>query len=1149
MSNAAPLQTVASKPLQNGGGASRFLQRKCACGTGASGLTGECKECGKKKLMGLQTKLRVNESGDTYEREADRVAEQVLAQPAHPDVGSAPPRIQRFSGQSSGQIGAAPASVDRVLSSPGRPLEPTLRQDMEQRFGHDFSRVRVHSGGAAEQSAQEVNARAYTVGHDIVFGAGWFAPGTHQGQRLIAHELTHVMQQAGGGIREPVVQRSPDRASDQSKLTKKPRRKIVKMTVSVDQDRIVYDFEEGPSEERAVTQWNVRDPVPGTYRFTEKGEWDDWKPSAPWVWRQNLIDPHLHQVWIVDNPPPRQINDEFEVQIVGGAAGQEVESLYQARKAMDPEIQELLFSEQALPIRSGEDQYIAYQMMRDVERYGITPTELLTYQNEHPETRRAESYAEVRKEFNAFLAQTVARRETGSEQMDRYLEAYGALAGEEESYKKATEPLQYAPFMRGRFTEIAELYRESGEPEKAAQLERAQKYAEEFEAVALDTGRDLLTSLQSVLRVDKRYIAAHDTPAYRRAQWASMHKNLQAARGFADPLYDEARKHGREAAIRRAFPSIDIGGSEFSVQELEALATKEKGDADAYVAQAIPNLRAAPRFKDFPYKSLVQAEDADAIAAIVTHFVEGKSVAVVAAREHLLKRPDQIYRLDTLVAYVKQKIGADQDPIFDQVLRDRAAAIEARESWIDDLLMLLSIALSFVPGVGLVALTARAVALGADVMAFNRALDAYNQQAIAFNAGLSSEAPSPVGVYLAALGPVASGASLAGDIAKAAAGGADVAKTAARSAREVQSGAETALETAADVRPPSGQASIPPAELPITEPVPLGTIKPAGEAPTTAAPTSHAVEPSKPPPSHVPPEAGRPPEPRLGGATAEGSGEAFTHEIYPQTPMPTPEYRKGGVREESRVIGEGAPAKSTATGTTREDLQDVLDEASGGTVTGSRSPGDPSHLTEVDPKQLRELRTRPEPQRPTPVLELPESVEAAKAAGVPDEVYGGGTVFTRENFPELIPDRPLPRGKAAPDIQPPGQELERGVAGRRPTSAPDPSHLHHTELQGDVELIRRNIEAAGGRIDEVAINRTQRAGTAADPTRVSAATRPDLQLAVIDGQLNGRRIVIEYDKAPGTRAMAHARGVLAKDPDAIVILKIVGFEPRQIRVP
>ena len=144
----------------------------------------------------MQPQLKLNEPGDSYEQEADRIADQVLATPTHPAINGAPPRIQRFSGESNG-LDTAPASVDRTLASPGRPLDPALRRDMEQRFGHDFSGVRVHSGTAAQQSAQDVNAIAYTVGHNIVFGADRFAPGTHEGRRLLAHELTHVVQQSG----------------------------------------------------------------------------------------------------------------------------------------------------------------------------------------------------------------------------------------------------------------------------------------------------------------------------------------------------------------------------------------------------------------------------------------------------------------------------------------------------------------------------------------------------------------------------------------------------------------------------------------------------------------------------------------------------------------------------------------------------------------------------------------------------------------------------------------------------------------------------------------------------------------------------------------------------------------------------------------
>jgi hypothetical protein len=187
--------------------ANRVLQRKCACG-GTPGPSGECEACRKKKRSGLQTKLRVNEPGDIYEQEAERIADQVTTKPAHGGVRGAPPHIQRYSQQSDGQMNVAPASVDQVLTTPGRPLEPAVQQDMAQRFGYDFSKVQVHSGAAAEQSARHVNARAYTVGRDIVFGSGEYAPGTIEGKRLLAHELTHVVQQSVSPV--PMIQRKPE---------------------------------------------------------------------------------------------------------------------------------------------------------------------------------------------------------------------------------------------------------------------------------------------------------------------------------------------------------------------------------------------------------------------------------------------------------------------------------------------------------------------------------------------------------------------------------------------------------------------------------------------------------------------------------------------------------------------------------------------------------------------------------------------------------------------------------------------------------------------------------------------------------------------------------------------------------------------------
>jgi hypothetical protein len=94
---------------------------------------------------------------------------------------------------------APPTSETELGNSSGQPLEPSTRDFMESRFGHDFGQVRVHADKQAEESAQELNANAYTVGHDIWFGAGSYSPETESGRHLLAHELAHVIQQSRGG--------------------------------------------------------------------------------------------------------------------------------------------------------------------------------------------------------------------------------------------------------------------------------------------------------------------------------------------------------------------------------------------------------------------------------------------------------------------------------------------------------------------------------------------------------------------------------------------------------------------------------------------------------------------------------------------------------------------------------------------------------------------------------------------------------------------------------------------------------------------------------------------------------------------------------------------------------------------------------------
>lgn len=185
---------------------SGLLQRKCAACGNHTVAGGECEECKRNKPFGLQTKLTINEPGDRYEQEADRIADEVMAMPSRSPVSRSPLNIQRFFGAEASQPAETPESVYRVLASPGKPLEPALRQYMETRFGYDFSNVRIHTDSTAGQSAQKINAKAYTVGKAIVFGSGEYKTETESGRELIAHELTHTIQQT----RSPEnIQRKP----------------------------------------------------------------------------------------------------------------------------------------------------------------------------------------------------------------------------------------------------------------------------------------------------------------------------------------------------------------------------------------------------------------------------------------------------------------------------------------------------------------------------------------------------------------------------------------------------------------------------------------------------------------------------------------------------------------------------------------------------------------------------------------------------------------------------------------------------------------------------------------------------------------------------------------------------------------------------
>src|SRR2546430_2569883 len=139
-------------------------------------------------------RLTISNVTDSHEQIAHRVANEAVGGSRHPVAGRR--SLDGSQRPSRGPTAEMPASVTDELRLPGRPLDDGVRYDMERRFGHDFSGVRVHDGASAQRSAYDVDAQAYTVGRDIVLRAGQYAPGTFHGRRLIAHELAHTIDQA-----------------------------------------------------------------------------------------------------------------------------------------------------------------------------------------------------------------------------------------------------------------------------------------------------------------------------------------------------------------------------------------------------------------------------------------------------------------------------------------------------------------------------------------------------------------------------------------------------------------------------------------------------------------------------------------------------------------------------------------------------------------------------------------------------------------------------------------------------------------------------------------------------------------------------------------------------------------------------------------
>lgn len=294
-----------------------LLQRKCACGTHTV-AGGECDSCSRGRegaaqrptaaggaggakpantqnihagsgfgrdfsRVPAQPRIASGAHGDAYEREAEKVADDLLREarrpaPAHATHDAPAPRNARQEGEPRPQLSPSPVSLSTASAGGaggaeapeslgalinesrggGRPLTGRARDFFQRRLGYDLGGVRLHTDSRAHEMNRTLGAQAFTLGPDIYFGEGQYAPDSEAGLHLLAHELTHTVQQ--GALAAPLVQARGG--------TKTPQKKLVSMTLMVDLDKLILDLEDG-TRVTILTSYNGK-PRPGTYLATRQ---------------------------------------------------------------------------------------------------------------------------------------------------------------------------------------------------------------------------------------------------------------------------------------------------------------------------------------------------------------------------------------------------------------------------------------------------------------------------------------------------------------------------------------------------------------------------------------------------------------------------------------------------------------------------------------------------------------------------------------------------------------------------------------------------------------------------------------------------------------------------------------------------------------
>jgi hypothetical protein len=738
--------------------------------------------------------IPIGGTDDPQEREAERVADQVMRpnEPA-PVVSLGPLRLSRkcavceedeaLRRTPSPMAGAiapvAPDSVHRALRAPGRPLNAATRTFFAQHVGHDFSRVRVHTDAPAVESARAVGASAYTVGQDIVFGAGAFSPESDHGRRLLAHELAHTLQQ--GGARTLLQRRPNDPGPGRSSGPSAPtdQRRVTKIILDKQSWQATFYFETDPPETRRVLRHC--DPVPGNHRATVTGGTDS---AHSWHLPGDICaaDPGFVLSLAGPEPWPGTTSGEtsFEFVVFGDMVADFVSS-GDIHKPIAPDAQaRLRISETIVAEGLTHDDLVEYQMAtrrppKDWADFEISFNRWLRARNLRREAAHEREVTERRNLGAAMTPASAGGAGKGLEEsmLDVY-EDYRTLQRFDEAKRN---PRSFADFAKAN-PEAAEKIKEAGsfsdyERELRLSIEdrlksrydiigiaafeqRINGFEQAFRAATVGRAETILDAAKSVC---DRFLYEVKRREFTR-DWDRKSVEIVSRLGpvrqkaVAEADRAEADIHTAHRAQFRAINAFPRPDSDAFTQatDAEQEATQRR---DTVVAGATAGLKDYPfvSWPDFPREKLLRETDPSNVQYMIVWYLLEHIAGIDATRKQIESDSKRIYKLDTLIKLSEGAFAIGEGSVFGRVISHEMEEA-AKTSLADDIKTALQFALMiaaiFVPGaIGV------AAAVGGALISADQAVDAYTSfvdDHAAYRANLASQDPSSVWVIAAIVG-------------------------------------------------------------------------------------------------------------------------------------------------------------------------------------------------------------------------------------------------------------------------------------------------------------------------------------------------------------------------------------------------------------